>query len=290
MRTPSVLPAALLLALASSAFAQKAVPATPGTAAPQCSGGWGADEAALRQTASALFAKLIDQSHTGVTVDGKKIDYAKNPTFKVDLNHAVIGGSPAAAFQAGVGLNKTGDFSGSDLVYAGSALFEMCDPSEAAMFLAHEIGHLAYGHPKAMEDKKLVIVDRLYGEWETSHTIPAGEASSVTVNRFFKDTSDKLTKELSPLQQPMEDDADKYGLALSVQAGYPADAAVNSFRRAQDWLWALKLDMSDPNHPGTVADRAKQTAERVAADRAAAQRAADVTRRAACASGGMSCQ
>jgi hypothetical protein len=287
MRTPSILAAALLMAAAASGYA---APATPGTKTPHSSGDWGPDEAALRRKASALFAKLIDEAHKGVTVDGKKVPYAKNPSFKVDLDHSVIGGSPAAAFQAGVGLNKTGDFSGSDLVYAGSALFEMVDQAEAAMFLAHEIGHLAYAHPKTMEDKKMALVDKLYSEWEVSHTIPAGEPSSETVKRFLKDSSARLSNELAPLQRPYEDDADRYGLALAVQAGYSGDAAVNSFLRAKDWLAAKDADESDPAHPGTVAERAAKTAERLAADRAAAERAKLVARRAKCASEGTSCE
>lgn len=299
MRTPSAL---VLLLVAASAFAQpaKSAPADPGTATPHSSGEWGPDEAALRRKASELFLKLLDESRKGVQVGGAKVVYTKNPAFKVDLERSVIGGSPAAAFEAGVGLNKNGPFSGSDLVYAGAALFEMVDPNEAAMFIAHEIGHLAYGHPKKLEDQKMAIVDRLYNEWDAANreailrinADPAyttgAQRTAATVKLFFKDSAPKLQGELNPIQQPMEDEADKYGRALAVQAGYPADATVTSFRRAQDWLWALKLEMSDPNHAGTVADRAAKNAAWVADERAAKERAETASRRAKAAAQGMS--
>lgn len=300
MRPLSAFAAAFLLAVSAQAQSAKPGAASPGTATPHSSGDWGPDEAALRQKASALFLRLLDESRKGVTVDAAKVVYTKNPTFKVDLDHSVIGGSPAAAFSAGVGLNKTGDFSGSDLVYAGSALFEMTDQNEAAMFIAHEIGHLAYGHPQKLEDRKMAIVDRLYNEWEAANQEAIGrinadpayktsaQRTNAAVKLFFKEASPKLQAELNPIQQPMEDDADKYGRALAVQAGFPADATITSFQRAQDWLWALKLEMSDPNHAGTVADRALKNASWVADQRAAKERAETASRRAKAAAAGMS--
>jgi hypothetical protein len=292
MRTPSAFIAAALLCLpAAAAYAQ---PAVPGTSTPRSSGDWGPDEAALRAKTSAIVAKLLAAAAAGVAVEGKTISYSKVPDLVIDLNNIVIGGSPAAAFSAGIGMNAPGrtiggaSHSANDLIYTTSALYTMADQPEAAMFIAHEVGHLAYGHAEKLEKRKKEIIERLYGEWEVSHSVPDGEASSVTVNRFFKDSAAKIQAELNPIQQPMEDDADKYGRALAVKAGYPGGAAVSSFQRAQDWLWALKLDLGDPNHAGTVADRAAKNSKWLADERAATERAATATRRAEAAAKGMS--
>jgi hypothetical protein len=296
MNTPSVARLALacaLLPLALPAFAGSAV---PGTSAPHSSGDWGRDEAALRANANGIVAKLIAAAREGVDVDGKKVAYAKLPDFVIDLNNVVIGGSPAAAFSAGVGMNAPGrtiggvNHSANDLVYTTNALYTMADQDEAAMFIAHEIGHLAYGHAEKLEKEKSKVVEKLYGEWETVNTIPDGEPTNVTVNRFFKDSAGKIQSALNPIQQPLEDDADKYGRALAVKAGFPGGAAVSSFQRAQDWLWALKLDLADPNHAGSVADRAAKNAKWLEEQKAAKERAATALRRSKCAAEGTSCQ
>ena len=87
----------------------------------------------------------------------------------------------------------------------------------------------------------------------------------------------------------MEEDADRYGLALALQAGYSGKAAVNAYLRGADSLWSLGADGGDASH-GTLGERAKKTAERVAADQAATEKAAAATRRANCAAQGMTCQ
>jgi hypothetical protein len=286
--------ACVLLLSAGPALAQQK--AAPGTAAPHSSGDWGPDEAALRAKANAIVANLIRTAKGGVDVEGKNVAYAREPDFVIDLNNAVIGGSPAAAFTAGLGMNSPGrtiggvNHSGNDLIYTTNALYTMADQPEAAMFIAHEIGHLAYGHAAKLEKAKAAIIDRLYGEWETANTIPDGEPSNVTVSRFFKASGDKIQAALNPIQQPLEDDADKYGRALAVKAGYPEGASVSSFQRAQDWLWALKLDLGDPNHAGTVADRAAKNAVWVADQKTARERTGILMRRAKCAAEGTSCQ
>lgn len=286
---------ALLLTAAPGASAAP-TPATPGTSAPHSSGDWGPDEAALRARANAIMAKLLAAAREGVDVGGKKVPYAKLPDFVIDLHNAVIAGSPAAAFSAGMGMNSPGrtiggvDHSANDLVYTTSALYTMADQPEAAMFIAHEIGHLALGHAEKLEKEKSRLIDKLYTEWETVNTIPDGEPTNVTVQRFFKDSAPKLQAALNPIQQPLEDDADKYGRALAVKAGYPGEAGVTSFQRAQDWLWALKLDLDDPNHAGSVADRARKNAQWLAEEKAAKERAATALRRAKCAAEGTSCQ
>lgn len=300
MATPSIrFPAALAaLLLALTASAQKATPQTapPGTSAPHSSGDWGKDEAALRQNAAVIVAKLVAAAKEGVEVDGKKIVYSNDPAFVMDLNNSVIGGSPAAAFSAGLGLNAPGrtiggvDHSAKDLIYTTNALYTMADQNEAAMFIAHEVGHLANGDAKTLEEKKKEVIAKMFDEWSVVNTIPDGEPSSVTVNRFFRDWGPKVQEKLNPIQQPLEDAADRYGRALAVKAGFPAEAAVTSFQRAQDWLWALKLELNDPNHAGSVADRAKKNAEWVAAAKAAKVRAATASRRAKCAAEGTSCQ
>lgn len=292
MRTPSALLVAALLLAAATAIAQQK--AAPGTATPHSSGDWGRDEAALRANANTIVAKLLDAARGGVAVEGKTVTYARTPDFVIDLGNVVIGGSPAAAFSAGLGMNAPGktiggvNHSANDLIYTTNALYTMADQPEAAMFIAHEIGHLAYGHADKLEKQKSAIIERLYGEWETTHTVPDGEATDATVGRFFKDSAGKIQEALNPVQQPLEDDADKYGRALAVKAGFPGEATVSSFQRAQDWLWALKLDMADANHAGTVADRAAKNAKWVADERAAAERSATAKRRAEAAAKGMS--
>ena len=300
MATPSIrLPAALAVLLcAASASAQKPGPnaAPPGTAAPHSSGDWGPDEGALRNKTADIVFKLLQTAKDGVEVDGKKVVYAKTPDMVVDLNNTVIGGSPAAAFSAGLGMNSPGrtiggkDHSANDLIYLTNALYTMADQPEAAMFIAHEIGHLANGDAKTLEEKKKDIISKMFDEWTVVNSVPDGEPSSVTVNRFFKDSGAKVQEKLNPIQQPLEDAADRYGRALAVKAGYPVEASVSSFQRAQDWLWALKLDLTDPNHAGSVADRAKKNAQWAAETKAAKERAAAATRRAKCASEGTSCQ
>ena len=283
MRYPSLILAGSLL-LVVSASAQKA---PPGTSAPHSSGDWGPDEAALRAKANAIAAKLLAVAKEGVDVDGKKVVYARTPDFVIDLRFVAIGGSPAAAFSAGLGLNSPGrtiggvNHSASDLIYTTNALYTMADQPEAAVFIAHEIGHLAFEHAKKLENEKKAIIDKLYGEWEVRNTIPDDESATVTASRFFKDSADKVQAAMNPIQQPLEDQADRYGRALALKAGYPAEAAVTSFQRAQDWLWALKLDLADPNHAGSVADRAEKSKKWIAEQKAA-------SRRAKCASEGMS--
>ncbi len=294
MRTPStVLMAAAVLLLASAA---SAAPANPGTKTPHSSGDWGPDEAGLRAKANAIMAKLLLTAREGVDVAGKPVVYAKVPDFVIDLNNHVIAGSPAAAFSAGLGMNTPGraiggvDHSANDLVYTTQALYEMADRHEAAVFIAHEIGHLALGHAAKLEKEKARLIDKLYGEWEAVNTVPADEPTSVTVKRFFQDSAPKLRAALNPIQQPMEDEADKYGRALALKAGYPGEASVTSFQRAQDWLWALKLELDDPSHAGTVADRAAKSRRWLADQKAAQERAAAASRRAKCAAEGTSCR
>lgn len=291
MRFPSALFAVLLFASPAPA-----APAAAGTPTPHSSGDWGRDEAALRANANAIAAKLLIAAKEGVEVDGKRVAYARLPDFVIDLRSVVIGGSPAAAFSAGIGMNSPGkgiggvDHSANDLVYTTNALYTMADQPEAAMFLAHEIGHLALGHAAKLEKAKKEIIDKLFTEWEQTNTVPDGEASAVTVNRFFRDSGGKIQAALNPIQQPMEDEADKYGRALAVKAGYPGEASVSSFRRAQDWLWALKLDLDDPNHAGSVADRAAKNAKWLDDQKAAKERSATALRRSKCAAEGTSCQ
>lgn len=293
--TPSII-LVLSLAALGAAPALGGEPAPAGTKTPHSSGDWGRDEAELRAGAKEIIARLLVSAQSGVEVDGKTVSYAKRPDFVIDLNNAVIGGSPAAAFSAGLGMNSPGrtiggvDHSANDLVYTTNALYTMADRPEAAMFLAHEIGHLALGHAKKLEKEKSAIIDRLFGEWEASNTVPEGEATSATVNRFFRDYAAKIQAALNPIQQPLEDEADRYGRALAVKAGYPGEASVTSFQRAQDWLWALKLDLADPNHAGSVADRAAKNEKWLAAEKAAKERAATALRRSKCASEGTSCQ
>lgn len=294
MRTPStVLMAVLLLGAASAA---SAATATPGTKSPHSSGDWGPDEAGLRAKANAIMAKLLVTAREGVDVGGKKVPYAKTPDFVIDLRNHVIAGSPAAAFSAGLGMNSPGrtignvDHSANDVVYTTQALYEIADQTEAAVFIAHEIGHLALGHAAKIEKEKARLIDKLYGEWETANTIPDGEPTSVTVQRFFKDAAPKLQAALSPFQAPLEEEADVYARALASKAGYPGEATVTSFQRAQDWLWALKLEMSDPSHAGTVADRAAKSSKWLADQKAAQERTATALRRAKCAAEGTSCQ
>lgn len=285
--------AVLLLGAASTA---PAAPAAPGTKTPHSSGDWGPDAAGLRAKANAIMAKLMAAAHEGVDIAGKKVPYAKTPDFVIDLNNHVIAGSPAAAFSAGLGMNSPGrsiggvDHSANDLVYTTQALYEMADQHEAAVFIAHEIGHLALGHAAKLEKEKARLIDKLYGEWETVNTIPDGEPASVTVQRFFKDSAPKLQAALSPIQAPLEEEADGYARALASKAGYPGEGSVTSFQRAQDWLWALKLEMSDPSHGGTVADRAAKSSKWLADQKAAQERAAAASRRAKCAAEGTSCQ
>lgn len=294
MSNPSLLGFALAFALSAAAAA--ADTAHPGTRTPHSSGDWGADEAALRANANTIFARLLTASREGIDVDGKKVVYARSPDFVIDLKNVVIGGSPAAAFGAGSGMNSPGktiggvDHSGNDLVYTTSALYTMSDQPEAAMFLAHEIGHLALGHAGKLEKAKKELIDKLYSEWEATHTVPDGEAVERTVNRFFKDYEGKIQAELNPIQQPLEDEADKYGRELALKAKFPKEAAVSSFLRAQDWLWALKLQLADPNHAGSVADRAAKNAKWVDAQKAAQERSATALRRAKCATEGISCR
>lgn len=298
MSVPSAprLAAALLVLSAASGALAAPTPATPGTQSPHSSGDWGKDEADLRARANAIMGKLLASAREGVEVEGKKVPYAKLPDFVIDLRNAVIAGSPAAAFSAGMGMNSPGrtiggvDHSANDLVYTTSALYTMADQPEAAMFIAHEIGHLALGHAEKLEKEKSRLIDKLYTEWEATNTVPDGEPTNVTVQRFFKDSAPKLQAALNPIQQPMEDDADKYGRALAVKAGYPGGATVTSFQRAQDWLWALKLDLDDPNHSGSVADRARKNAKWLADEKAAKERAATASRRAKCAAEGTSCE
>lgn len=294
MSCPSAfLPALAFVLMAASASAG---PSPAGTRSPHSSGDWGADEAALRGSAKGIFAKLLMTAREGVELDGKKVSYARMPDFVIDLGNVVIGGSPAAAFSAGIGMNSPGktiggvDHSANDLVYTTNALYTMSDQPEAAMFLAHEIGHLALGHAEKLDKAKKEVVDKAFGEWETTHSVPDGEPAAVTVNRFFKDSAGKIQAALNPIQQPMEDEADKYGRVLAAKAGYPAEASVSSFLRAQDWLWALKLDLEDPNHAGSVADRAAKNAKWVEDQKAAQERSATALRRAKCAAEGMSCR
>lgn len=290
----TILMAAVLLLGAASA--SSAATAAPGTQTPHSSGDWGPDEAGLRAKANAVTAKLLLAAREGVDIGGKKVSYAKTPDFVIDLNNHVIAGSPAAAFSAGLGMNTAGrtiggvDHSANDLVYTTQALYEMADQNEAAVFIAHEIGHLALGHAAKIEKEKARLIDKLYGEWEIVNTVPDGEPTSVTVQRFFKDAAPKLQAALSPVQAPLEEEADAYGRALAVKAGYPGEASVASFQRAQDWLWALKLEMSDPSHAGTVADRAAKSHKWLADQKAAQERAAAASRRAKCAAEGTSCQ
>lgn len=282
--------------LLGSAPSVPAAPADPATQTPHSSGDWGPDEAGLRAKANAITGKLLVAAREGVELAGKKVPYQKTPDFVIDLNNHVIAGSPAAAFSAGLGMNSAGrtiggvDHSANDLVYTTQALYEMADQQEAAVFIAHEIGHLALGHAAKIEKEKARLIDKLYGEWETVNTIPDGEPTSVTVQRFFKDSAPKLQAALSPIQAPMEEEADAYARALASKAGFPGEATVTSFQRAQDWLWALKLEMSDPNHGGTVADRAAKSSKWVADQKAAQERAAAASRRAKCAAEGTSCQ
>lgn len=289
-------PSASCLALLLLAASVHAAPAAPGTKTPHSSGDWGKDEAALRANANAIFAKLLVAARPGVDVDGRTVPYDKLPDFVIDLNNLVIGGSPAAAFSAGMGMNSRGktiggvDHSANDLVYTTSALYTMSEQPEAAMFLAHELGHLALGHAAKLEKAKKDVIDKLFTEWEATHSVPDGEEAAVTVKRFFKDFSGKIQAALNPIQAPLEDEADRYARVLAVKAGYPADAAVSSFLRAQDWLSALGMEMDDPNHSGTVADRAAKNAKWVEAGKAAKERAETATRRAKCASEGMSCR
>jgi hypothetical protein len=295
MSAPSA-PILVLLLLAAASVPAAPTPAAPGTQTPHSSGDWGKSEAELRAKANDIAAKLLISARDGVDVDGKKVAYARLPDFVIDLNNAVIGGSPAAAFSAGMGMNSPGrsiggvDHSANDLIYTTNALYTMADQPEAAMFIAHEIGHLALGHAEKLEKEKSRLIDKLYSEWEAVNTVPDGEPSSVTVKRFFKDSAPKLQAALNPIQQPMEDDADKYGRALAVKAGYPGGATVSSFQRAQDWLWALKLDLDDPNHSGSVADRAAKNAKWLDEQRAAKERSATALRRAKCSAEGTSCQ
>lgn len=296
MNAPAAPRLAFALLLLAAAAGAAPTPAAPGTSTPHSSGDWGPDEAALRVKANAIMAKLLAAARGGVDVGGKKASYARVPDFVIDLRNAVIAGSPAAAFSAGLGMNAPGrtiggaDHSANDLVYTTSALYTMADQPEAAMFIAHEIGHLALGHAEKLEKEKSRLIDKLYTEWEAANTVPADEPTNATVQRFFKDAAPKLQAALNPLQQPLEDDADKYGRALAVKAGYPAEAGVTSFQRAQDWLWALKLDLDDPNHAGSVADRAAKNAKWLAEEKAAKERAATALRRAKCAAEGTSCR
>ena len=75
-----------------------------------------------------------------------------------------------------------------------------------------------------------------------------------------------------------------------MKAGYPGDASVSSFLRAQDWLYALNYELNDPNHAGTVADRAAKNAKWLEDQKAAKERSAAALRRAKCAAEGTSCQ
>lgn len=293
MRTPSALLLALLGAFASPVAAQQA---TPGTKAPVCSGDWGpgAEGMTLEDKARRLFSRLLNGAKGEIVVGGKKVKYDKNPELVVDLQHNVIAGSPAAAFSAGLGMNAPGknaidgkDHSARDLVYTTNALYEMCDQPEATIFVAHEIGHLALGHAAILEAKKGEIIDRLFGEWSATHTVPSDP--KVAVRQFFADYGSKIVEELQPVQAPLEKEADEYGRELSLKIGIPVNTAENAFLRAQDWLWGMKLDMSDKGHGGTVHDRAVKSAEWAAQIRVQMQHAADAARRAKCAEQGMSC-
>jgi len=292
MSAPSLLSLAAVLALcAAPAFA---APATPGTKTPHSSGDWGKDEASLRAEAAKIFRTLVDRAHEGVLVGGTTIQYALEPVLEIDLNNMVIGGSPAAAFSAGRGLNSVGrtiggkDHSAHDLVYTTNALYTMADRPEAGVFLAHELGHLARGHAKKIDDAKKELVDRLFTEWSDENPESAALDADASVKAFFKAKSAKLEQELIKVQSPLEKEADEYGRELAVKAGIKADASVSAFERAQDWMWALKLDMADAAHGGTVADRAAQNAKWAADRRAALERAETAKRRALGASQGMS--
>lgn len=295
---PSIPVLALLLAAVPALAQPQKTPATPGTTSPHSSGDWGKDEGELRQRARVIMAKLIKAANAGVEVDGKKVVYGGSPDFVIDLNHAVIGGTPAAAFGKGIGLNGPGktvidgaDHSGNDLIFTGNALYTMADQPEAAVFIAHEIGHLANGDPKKLADEQSKIVDELFGQWSVANTIPDGEPSRVTVARFMKDSAPQIQAKLTPIQAKMEEAADKYGRELAAKAE-PAweSATVTAYQRAQDWLWALKLDMDDPSHGGTIADRAAKNVKWLEERKAADARAQAALRRAKCAQGLTSCQ
>ncbi|UPT75961.1 MAG: M48 family metallopeptidase [Elusimicrobiota bacterium] len=294
---PSLLALTLLLA-APPAFSQpQKTPATPGTRTPHSSGDWGPDEAALRQNAKVIFARLIAAAKTGVEVDGKNIVYTLDPDFVIDLNNLAIGGSPAAAFGKGIGLNGPGktiggvDHSGNDLVYTTSALYTMADQPEAAVFLAHEIGHLANGDAKTLATEQSRVVDELFNEWSVRNTIPDDEPAAVTVRRFTKDMGAKIQEKMAPFQAKLEEAADKYGRALAVKVDPKWESAtVTSYQRAQDWLWAMKWDMDDPSHGGTIADRADKNIKWIAERRAAEARAKAASRRAKCAAEQRSCE
>lgn len=300
MRTPSVLTLVVLLGAASPAFAQTATPAkeaTPATKNLVCSGDWGtgADGQTLDDKIQKIFRGLVAEAHKGVVVNGKTVVYIENPKLVVDLRYATLGGSPAVAFAKGLGLNAPGrtiggtDYSGTDLVYTTNALYEMCDRDHAAVFLAHELGHLAYDHAKQLEEIKKKLFSESYDKWAVTHTIPDDEPTDVTVKRFAKDSEADIMKALGEKQIPLEQQADEYGRELAVKTGVQDTKVAEAFARAQDWLWATKATLEDNAHK-TVDQRRADSADWAAKRKKAAQDAADAARRAGCAAKGMSCQ
>lgn len=294
MRTPSASLLVVVFVFASPAFAQKA---TPGTKAPVCSGDWGpgTEGMTVEDKANRLFRKLLDGAKGGVSVAGKEIKYDRNPELVVDLKNPVIGGSPAAAFGAGYGLNSPGktiggkDHSARDLVYTTYALYEMCDQPEATIFVAHEIGHLALGHAAKMDAAQKRIVSEQYDKWEAQAAVIPGESTADNVKRFFKEAAPAIAAAMQPVQAPLEQEADVYGRELSLKIGIPVDVPERAFLRAQDWLWGWKLDMADEGHGGTVHQRAVESAEWAKRKRAEKKQLEDSRRHQECALKGMSC-
>lgn len=303
MRNPSNVLMAALLAAAVPAFPQ---PATPGTSSPHSSGDWGKTAEENDGNARRIVKRLLDEAKLEVyfvanyrngTNKDFKVAYTKTPDFEVDFDNKLVGGSPAAAFGAGLGLNSPGskyfkgvDHSGNDLIYSTQALYEMADQAEAAVFLAHEIGHLALGHPKKLEQEKARIAGEEYDKWEVSHTVSDAEAPESKVRRFMQDSKQAIQDRLAAVQAPMEEEADAYGRELSVRAKFPAAAAEKAFARAQDWLWVYKLEMEDKAHGASVKQRAKESAVWAAAYEKAQEKKKTEARRAKCASEGQSCE
>lgn len=243
---PSFLFLAAALALL---FPHRVLAAGPGCAAGDAgsSTNWGPD---FRERTQQIFETV--KSAAGVTQEVKLI-YTGDLAGKA-AGERMIDGTPLGAVPKGTHGLAT------DAVFYTMGIFEIvCDESQMAFFMAHEMRHLKVVDGKSHFDRVKECNKKVLNDWTASTDLSAYATPDDAVKAFQTAKGDTMA---TTCTLPVENEADAFAFDLLPKLPYkfadnsnnpaqPGDARVAAFKRAGDWLTAIGANTADKGHGDT---------------------------------------
>lgn len=177
----------------------------------------------------------------------------RQPTvFKFWVKDRLLGGSPALAGTAGIGLNKAPYH---QIILTYGLLEAAQSEAEAAAAVAHEVAHLAHRHGEAVQK---MLVDLIIAWLDAHKEAPQSTEVEIAaaIDKALKDPAS--VKKVTDFKKTLEREADENGLALMTlivdpktkKARYDAEEASRGMESFWHWLACLGFPphQEDPTH------------------------------------------